>query len=83
MRIDYTPKGVCATKILIDVENGIVNDVKFVNGCSGNGQGVSNLIKGMKVEDVIEKLENIKCGSRQSSCPAQLTRALKQIIGKE
>ena len=77
MIIDYTPKGVCARKIIIDVENGIVNDAKFIGGCSGNAQGIGILVKGMKIEDVIKKLENIKCGNKSSSCPAQLAQALK------
>ena len=79
MKFSYKTNGVCARKIDIEVENGVVVDVKFVGGCSGNAQGVSNLVKGMKVEDVIARLENIKCGFKNTSCPAQLAQALKTV----
>lgn len=79
MQISYKTKGVCSRNIKIDVEEGIVKKVKFEGGCSGNTQGVSTLVEGMKVEDVIEKLQNIKCGFKNTSCPAQLADALKQI----
>ena len=78
MTINYTPKGICARQIIIEVEDGIVKDAKIIGGCSGNSQGVGILVKGMKVDEVIEKLENIKCGNRSSSCPAQLAQALKE-----
>lgn len=79
MQISYKTKGVCSRNIKIDVEEGIVKKVKFEGGCSGNTQGVGTLVEGMKVEDVIEKLQNIKCGFKNTSCPAQLAEALKQI----
>lgn len=79
MKFSYKTNGVCARKIDIEVENGVVVDVKFEGGCSGNAQGVSNLVKGMKVEDVIARLENIKCGFKNTSCPAQLAQALKTV----
>ena len=79
MQISYKTKGVCSRNILIDVEDGIVKKVKFEGGCSGNTQGVATLAEGMKVEDVIKKLEGIKCGFKNTSCPAQLAEALKQI----
>ena len=80
MTINYTPKGVCARQIIIEVEDGIVKDAKFFGGCNGNAQGVAALVKGLKVEDVIERLEGIKCGGKSSSCPAQLAQALKDNI---
>ncbi len=79
MQISYKTKGVCSRNIIIDVEEGIVKKVKFEGGCAGNTQGVGTLVEGMKVEDVIEKLQNIKCGFKNTSCPAQLAEALKQI----
>lgn len=79
MQISYKTKGVCSRNILIDVEEGIVKNVKFEGGCSGNTKGVAILAEGMKVEDVISKLEGIKCGFKNTSCPAQLAEALKQI----
>lgn len=82
MQFSYKTNGVCSKNILIDVENGIVNSVRFDGGCNGNTKGISALVEGMKVEDVIQKLENIKCGFKSTSCPAQLAQALKQIDKK-
>lgn len=83
MEISYKTKGVCARGILIEVEDGIVKNVKFEGGCSGNTQGVATLVAGMKVEDVIEKLQGIKCGFKNTSCPAQLAEALKEYKNAE
>lgn len=76
MKIEFQPQGVCTRQIIIDVENDIVNDVKFVGGCSGNTQGVGALAKGMKVDDVIKRLKGIRCGAKSTSCPDQLAQAL-------
>lgn len=78
MIIDYTPKGVCSRKITVEVEDGIVKSVKFLGGCNGNTQGISRLVEGMKIDDVISRLENVDCGGRGTSCPDQLAKALKQ-----
>lgn len=78
MEIKYQPHGVCSRQIIIDVEDGIVNSVKFVGGCSGNTQGIAALAKGMKVNDVIDRLEGIRCNSKPTSCPDQLAKALKE-----
>ena len=79
MKFTYITKGVCSRSIDIEVEDGILVDVSYTGGCNGNLKGISNLVKGMKIEDVIEKLENIKCGWKNTSCPAQLAEALKEI----
>ncbi len=79
MQISYKTKGVCSRAIQIEVEDGIVKSVKFEGGCNGNTQGISALVEGMKAEDVIEKLQNIKCGFKNTSCPAQLAEALKAL----
>lgn len=78
MQFTYKTKGVCSRAIHIDIENGIVKDVRFEGGCSGNTQGVSLLAKDMKIDDVIERLEGIKCGFKNTSCPDQLAEALKK-----
>ncbi|RHM60602.1 MULTISPECIES: TIGR03905 family TSCPD domain-containing protein [Coprobacillaceae] len=78
MEIKYQPHGVCASQIVIEVENDIVQNVKFIGGCSGNTQGVGALAKGMKVQDVIERLEGIRCGRKPTSCPDQLAQCLKE-----
>lgn len=80
MTIEYTPKGVCSRKIVCEVENGIILSVKFTGGCNGNTQGIAGLVKGMKVEDVIARLENVDCGGRGTSCPDQLAKALRQAL---
>ena len=79
MEFSYKTKGVCSRTIHINVEDGIVKSVRFDGGCNGNTQGISALVVGMPVEDVIKKLENIKCGFKDTSCPAQLAEALKSI----
>lgn len=76
--ISYNTSGTCSRQINITVEDGIVTDVSFVGGCNGNTQGVSALCKGMKVDDVIEKLSGIKCGFKPTSCPDQLAHALSE-----
>lgn len=80
MTVEYTPKGVCSKKIEIDIENGIINKVRFVGGCNGNTQGISKLVEGMKAEDVISRLEGVNCNGRGTSCPDQLAKALKEAI---
>ncbi|MCM1094517.1 MAG: TIGR03905 family TSCPD domain-containing protein [Lachnospiraceae bacterium] len=80
MKYQYLPQGTCSRVIDIEVENGIVKDVKFQGGCHGNLQGISALVNGMAVEDVISRLEGIKCGHKLTSCPDQLARALKELL---
>jgi len=75
---EYKTKGVCARKIQFMIEDGIVKDVAFTDGCNGNLNGISKLVDGLKVEDVINKLEGIKCGLKNTSCPAQLAIALRE-----
>lgn len=75
----FTPRGVCSQKMIIDVEDGVVRDLQVLGGCNGNLKGISSLVKGMKIEDVIERLDGIRCGMKPTSCPDQLARALKEI----
>lgn len=79
MTYEFTPSGVCSRKMLIEVEDGIVRDLKVIGGCNGNLQGISALVKGMKIEDVVEKLDGLRCGGKPTSCPDQLAQALKEI----
>ena len=78
MHYEYKTRGVCSSKILFDVEDNIVSNVRFIGGCNGNGQGISRLAEGMPVDEVIERLDGIRCGSKSTSCPAQLANALKE-----
>ncbi len=77
MHISYRPKGVCSQLMEIEVEDGKIESVKITGGCSGNLQGISSLVRGMNVEDAIARMDGIKCGIKQSSCPDQLAQALK------
>ena len=79
MIYQYTPAGICARSITINVENGMVTDVQFVGGCNGNLKGIGSLVRGMRVEDVIERLEGITCGPKSTSCPDQLANALQAM----
>lgn len=76
MTIQYTPRGVCARAFQIEVEDGKVQSVRVQGGCSGNLQGVAALLKGMPVEEAIRRMEGIRCGTKQTSCPDQLAQAL-------
>lgn len=78
----YYPKGVCSRKMDIDVEDGVITSVEITGGCSGNRQGIAALVKGRRVEDVIEALRGINCNGRGTSCPDQLARALQEIVNE-
>ncbi len=80
MKKVYQTQGTCSKFIEFDVEDGIVNDVVFYGGCNGNLQGIARLVKGMKVNDVISRLEGINCGGKGTSCPDQLAKALREQI---
>ena len=80
MTFTYNPKGVCSRQFKIDVENGVVNSIAIVGGCSGNLQGIASLLKGMKVEDAIARMEGIRCGFKSTSCPDQIAQALKTVV---
>ena len=76
----FYPEGVCSMMIEIELEGEIIKDVIFTGGCNGNLSGISKLIKGMNAEEVIEKLEGTRCGFKDTSCPDQLSRALRQAL---
>ena len=76
----YIPKGVCSRKMTVEAdEEGIITRVEIVGGCNGNLQGISRLLVGMKVQDAVEKLQGIRCGGKPTSCPDQLSIALKSL----
>ncbi|MCF0160792.1 MAG: TIGR03905 family TSCPD domain-containing protein [Bacteroidaceae bacterium] len=79
MVYQYETQGTCSQTIILNVEDGTLKNVQFVGGCNGNLQGISKLVSGMKVDDIIAKLEGISCNGRPTSCPDQLAQALKQI----
>lgn len=81
-RFTYTTRGVCSRAIDIAIEDGIITEVRFVGGCSGNTQGVAALVKGYSVTDAIERLSGILCGLKSTSCPDQLAQALSAYLEK-
>lgn len=84
MEYRYSPNGVCSTAMIFDIDENtnVVNDLKVINGCNGNLKGISSLIKGMKIDDIISKLEGIPCGFKSTSCPDQIAKALKEYKEK-
>lgn len=76
----YKTSGTCSQAINFDIVDGKLTGVKFIGGCNGNTQGICKLVEGMPVTEVIERLEGIKCGFKETSCPDQLARALKQAL---
>ena len=75
----FRPQGVCSQLIEIETEGNIIQDVRFTGGSNGNLQGISALLKGMTVENAIDRLSGIRCGFKDTSCPDQLSRALKAM----
>lgn len=74
---EYRPKGVCSQRFLIDIKDDTIQDIRIEQGCQGNLGGISRLVKGMRVQDVIDRIEGIQCRNG-TSCPDQLSRALRQ-----
>lgn len=79
MTIHYTPKGVCSRQMHIDVDDGVITKVEVVGGCNGNLQGIARLMQGMTPAEAIRRLDGIRCGSKDTSCPDQLAQALKTL----
>lgn len=81
MKYTYRTKGVCSQMISFEVEDNKVSNVQFFGGCNGNLKGLGALVEGMDIDDVIARVEGIKCGMKQTSCPDQLAKALKEAKG--
>lgn len=79
MTYTYTPEGTCSKQIEIEIEDGRIRDVRFTGGCHGNLQGIGALVRGMSPEEVVARLEGIRCKTKPTSCPDQLAQALKSI----
>ena len=82
MHYEYKTKGTCSQYILFDIEEDKVKNVQYIGGCNGNLQGISKLVEGMPVNEVIARLEGIHCGMKPTSCPDQLATALKNSLEK-
>ena len=82
MEYIYKTKGVCSREFIFDIENDTVKSLKVVGGCNGNLQGISRLLEGMKIEEVIKRIEGLTCGTKQTSCPDQIADALKAYLNE-
>ena len=78
MEYKFTPQGVCSMEMIFDIENNIIKSLKIIGGCPGNTVGVSRLVAGRSIDEVIEMLEGINCGGRGTSCPDQVAIALEE-----
>ena len=78
MEYKFSPQGVCSMEMIFDIENNIINSLKIIGGCPGNTVGVSRLVAGKNIDEVIDMLEGINCGARGTSCPDQVAMALKE-----
>ena len=81
MQFTYVPRGVCSRQFNFDVEDGVIKSVEIIGGCHGNLQGISKLITGMPVDEVISRLKGIRCGMKPTSCPDQIACALEANKG--
>ena len=82
--IEYTTKGTCSRQIKITLaDDNTIESAEFVGGCHGNTQGVAALVKGMKIEEAIARLEGIDCRGKGTSCPDQLCRAIEELMAQE
>ena len=83
MITEYTNRGVCSRKTIVDLsDDGIINDITIIGGCNGNTNGVAKLLKGMNARDAIERLKGIDCNGRGTSCPDQVAKALEAALEK-
>ena len=82
MHFTYRTKGTCSQEILFDVDGKTVKNIEFIGGCNGNLQGLSRLVEGMPVDEVISRVQGIHCGAKPTSCPDQLAQALLQAKEK-
>ena len=82
MHFTYRTKGTCSQEILFDVDGKTVKNIEFIGGCNGNLKGISRLLKGMKAEDAIERMEGTTCGPRPTSCPDQIAKNLKKALAE-
>ena len=82
MRFRHLNIGTCSEAVSFEIEDGILRNVVFEYGCDDNTQGISRLVEGMPAEEVVKRLEGIRCGFKPTSCPDQLAKALKEALTK-
>ena len=78
MELDYRTKGTCSSSIHVELDGRKIKRVVFTGGCNGNLQGISRLVEGMDIDEAIRRMDGIKCGYKDTSCPDQLAKALKE-----
>ena len=84
MTYTFRPRGVCSQQMQVEVDDqGIIQELQVLGGCSGNLQGIAKLVQGMKAEDAIARMSGIKCGYKATSCPDQLSKTLKAALAEE
>ncbi|MBQ8931681.1 MAG: TIGR03905 family TSCPD domain-containing protein [Ruminiclostridium sp.] len=76
MTFEYIPRGVCSRKMILDIEDNKLMNLEVYGGCNGNLKGISSLVEGMDIDEIIERLDGITCGGKSTSCPDQLAKAL-------
>lgn len=82
MEYTRTNKGVCSRSTKVVIEDGIIKDIKVIGGCSGNIEGISRLVIGMKAEDAAKRMKGVKCGFKSTSCPDQIAIAIEEALAK-
>ncbi len=82
MQFEYKTSGTCSQRIFFEIEDGKLKNVQFLGGCNGNLKGIGSLVEGMNIDDVIARLEGTTCGMKNTSCPDQLAKALKEAKAK-
>ncbi len=82
MQFEYRTSGTCSQRIFFEIEDGKLKNVQFLGGCNGNLKGIGSLVEGMHIDDVIARLEGTTCGMKNTSCPDQLAKALKEARAK-
>ncbi|MBQ8380616.1 MAG: TIGR03905 family TSCPD domain-containing protein [Clostridia bacterium] len=80
--IEYKTSGTCSRMVVIDVQDDVITDCKFVGGCPGNTVGVATLVKGMTCEEAVKRLKGITCGFKPTSCPDQLAKAIEEALAE-
>ena len=83
MEFEYKTRGVCSQMIRFELEGNTVHHLEFVGGCHGNSQGIAALVEGMDADEVIRRTAGIRCGWKPTSCPDQLSHALREALARE
>lgn len=83
MHFAYNTENTCSSLIEMDIDNGVVSNIKFTGGCNGNLKAIPILVDGMKAEDIVAKLSGITCGRRPTSCGDQLAKAVIAAMNAE